>query len=280
MPSKETNIEPCVELFFFSSRRRHTRSYGDWSSDVCSSDLAQTVVVGMQPAVAITLAELDQRDGDGRLHAHHHRLRVEDAAHAGDVRQHPADEGVDDVQRADVDEHPARLVLGDAGGQVFLELHGQAVVHVHLDRHQQVVAHAEDRDAFHGYSRSLRSLLVSLGFFMRGAATRTTVWPVRCSASAKASASVALVVTFPRSTPRCTMVCAICGLTPLMMQSAPISRAAAMVLSRCWATSVSTVGTPVMSRIATALPVSTIRCSNVSITTCVRAESRVPIMGS
>src|SRR5207248_8798815 len=24
----------------FSSRRRHTRSYGDWSSDVCSSDLA------------------------------------------------------------------------------------------------------------------------------------------------------------------------------------------------------------------------------------------------
>src|SRR6202163_2544559 len=25
--------------FFFSSRRRHTRSPGDWSSDVCSSDL-------------------------------------------------------------------------------------------------------------------------------------------------------------------------------------------------------------------------------------------------
>src|SRR5207248_5512651 len=30
-----------VQLFFFSSRRRHTRSYGDWSSDVCSSDLQQ-----------------------------------------------------------------------------------------------------------------------------------------------------------------------------------------------------------------------------------------------
>src|SRR6266705_4077850 len=26
--------------FFISSRRLHTRSYGDWSSDVCSSDLA------------------------------------------------------------------------------------------------------------------------------------------------------------------------------------------------------------------------------------------------
>src|SRR5256885_7151697 len=30
----------CV-CFFFSSRRRHTRLQGDWSSDVCSSDLYQ-----------------------------------------------------------------------------------------------------------------------------------------------------------------------------------------------------------------------------------------------
>src|SRR5437867_9101692 len=30
-----------MSFFFFSSRRRHTRSYGDWSSDVCSSDLEQ-----------------------------------------------------------------------------------------------------------------------------------------------------------------------------------------------------------------------------------------------
>src|SRR5437763_16157518 len=28
-----------IFLFFFSSRRRHTRYIGDWSSDVCSSDL-------------------------------------------------------------------------------------------------------------------------------------------------------------------------------------------------------------------------------------------------
>ena len=76
------------------------------------------------------------------------------------------------------------------------------------------------------------------------------------------------------------MVCAIWGRIPLMMQSAPIRRAAAMVFKRCCATSVSTVGTPVMSRMATALPVSTIRWSRVSITTCVRAESRVPIIGS
>src|SRR5215467_14894716 len=29
----------CIVVFFFSSRRRHTRLQGDWSSDVCSSDL-------------------------------------------------------------------------------------------------------------------------------------------------------------------------------------------------------------------------------------------------
>src|SRR2546426_2596691 len=32
-------------FFFFSSRRRHTRLQGDWSSDVCSSDLLRAQVV-------------------------------------------------------------------------------------------------------------------------------------------------------------------------------------------------------------------------------------------
>src|SRR5258707_6104259 len=30
-------------VFFFSSRRRHTRYWRDWSSDVCSSDLTDIV---------------------------------------------------------------------------------------------------------------------------------------------------------------------------------------------------------------------------------------------
>ena len=107
-----------------------------------------------------------------------------------------------------------------------------------------------------------------------------TLRPVRESATRKASASVAFVVTSPRSTPRCTMVCAICGRMPLMMHSAPIRRVAVTVLSRCCAVIVSTVGTPVMSMMAIAAPVSTMRCSSVSITICVRALSSVPIMGS
>src|SRR5215470_19260927 len=34
-----------IFFFFFSSRRRHTRCYRDWSSDVCSSDLAALEVL-------------------------------------------------------------------------------------------------------------------------------------------------------------------------------------------------------------------------------------------
>src|SRR5436189_2414455 len=38
----ECAIRPAQYLrFFFSSRRRHRRYIGDWSSDVCSSDLVE-----------------------------------------------------------------------------------------------------------------------------------------------------------------------------------------------------------------------------------------------
>src|SRR5690349_23754672 len=45
-----------ILLFFFSSRRRHTRSLRDWSSDVCSSDLME---------YARDLADQMQKDGKG-----------------------------------------------------------------------------------------------------------------------------------------------------------------------------------------------------------------------
>src|SRR5438034_4508960 len=41
-------------LFFFSSRRRHTRSLCDWSSDVCSSDLTSGTGAGSVWAVVGT----------------------------------------------------------------------------------------------------------------------------------------------------------------------------------------------------------------------------------
>src|SRR5438034_1149259 len=47
-------------LFFFSSRRRHTRSLCDWSSDVCSSDLNRstplTLTVTAAPDYALSLS--------------------------------------------------------------------------------------------------------------------------------------------------------------------------------------------------------------------------------
>src|SRR5437867_8163748 len=45
---KPPSLPPCLSLplIFFSSRSGHTRSYGDWSSDVCSSDLPGTILRG------------------------------------------------------------------------------------------------------------------------------------------------------------------------------------------------------------------------------------------
>src|SRR5437764_14143970 len=60
-------------FFFFSSRRRHTRYIGDWSSDVCSSDL---------------VALLGDLDDHPRLeHARHLVQRVGDLARDG-VQEH------------------------------------------------------------------------------------------------------------------------------------------------------------------------------------------------
>src|SRR5690348_18105529 len=44
-------------FFFFSSRRRHTRWTGDWSSDVCSSDLSGTVLAVVAARLAGALGE-------------------------------------------------------------------------------------------------------------------------------------------------------------------------------------------------------------------------------
>src|SRR5437867_10577869 len=38
-------ITLLILFFFFSSRRRDTRSYGDCSSDVCSSDLSKVILL-------------------------------------------------------------------------------------------------------------------------------------------------------------------------------------------------------------------------------------------
>src|SRR2546422_611699 len=49
------------DIFFFSSRRRHTRCSRDWSSDVCSSDLDRFFAGDPREPLAVLLAE----DGAG-----------------------------------------------------------------------------------------------------------------------------------------------------------------------------------------------------------------------
>src|SRR5256885_5840168 len=83
MLSRRGDVGLC---FFFSSRRRHTRLQGDWSSDVCSSDLtanrdslALDLIETIRPAIEAWLldwllheplrkAEFSEaRDGNCRL---------------------------------------------------------------------------------------------------------------------------------------------------------------------------------------------------------------------
>src|SRR5207248_6432338 len=49
--TRELALAQTAQAFFFSSRRRHTRSYGDWSSDVCSSDLSNPSQRNKAPAI-------------------------------------------------------------------------------------------------------------------------------------------------------------------------------------------------------------------------------------
>src|SRR5258705_10269740 len=48
-------------LFFFSSRRRHTRCLSDWSSDVCSSDLAMSATVSLSVFATMDFAALTDK---------------------------------------------------------------------------------------------------------------------------------------------------------------------------------------------------------------------------
>src|SRR6266487_4841660 len=52
----------CI-FFFFSSRRRHTRWTGDWSSDVCSSDLSCIRRRSTSTAIATAWAAPSSRRG-------------------------------------------------------------------------------------------------------------------------------------------------------------------------------------------------------------------------
>src|SRR5215204_1208532 len=111
-------------IFFFSSRRRHTRSLCDWSSDVCSSDLtneamADLIFSDVPGRVAKALLDLAQRFGvetsDG-LRVTHDLTQEELAQLVGASRE--------TVNKA----------LADFASRGFLRLDGRAVVILDLER--------------------------------------------------------------------------------------------------------------------------------------------------
>src|SRR5260221_10620037 len=76
-----TGFQKC--LFFFSSRRRHTRSLCDWSSDVCSSD--HTVI-----SYAVFCLKSEEHTSELQSHSDLvYRLLLETGKQAGGGRPHP-----------------------------------------------------------------------------------------------------------------------------------------------------------------------------------------------
>src|SRR2546426_9612961 len=57
-----------MTFFFFSSRRRHTRLQGDWSSDVCSSDLRH--LGALRGVTYLCVPMMGQGEALGVLHVH------------------------------------------------------------------------------------------------------------------------------------------------------------------------------------------------------------------
>src|SRR5256885_6901794 len=83
-----------VYVFFFSSRRRHTRLQGDWSSDVCSSDL------GDVRTLQWTLVERDECEQSLRAHRQRHGLLVADEPEGAEEAQLGAGHGAVQIGRA------------------------------------------------------------------------------------------------------------------------------------------------------------------------------------
>src|SRR5437016_11168404 len=68
-----------IFIFFFSSRRRHTRLVSDWSSDVCSSDLISPICDGQSPHGFLKPhgQQLSQYHEEGHLRSEEHRVGKE-----------------------------------------------------------------------------------------------------------------------------------------------------------------------------------------------------------
>src|SRR5574338_422733 len=129
---------PCnSSFFFFSSRRRHTRCHGDWSSDVCSSDLDFTSSIGGELGWFTAddsaygeyfdaLADAEVGDLVGPIETDRGSAVLElldrrEATSDGGLRQALADQGVDEATYRD-------YVRGAALEQAYRDYFAETVV--------------------------------------------------------------------------------------------------------------------------------------------------------
>lgn len=95
------------------------------------------------------------------LDADDDRFSAPESCSDGKRLERPRDERVDDVERGNVDDYPSRAAVADSIGEIVAEGEKLAVAQVSLDRGDQVVALAKDRDC-HGDRLALSAVAACL----------------------------------------------------------------------------------------------------------------------
>src|SRR5260370_10821720 len=99
-----SHVRDAFVFFFFSSRRRHTRFKCDWSSDVCSSDLAMVETIKVPDQDRFHLKPVLIGDLDGL----HHRAVDGVADGAAELGLRALAQGDSDQWHAVAMPHPPR----------------------------------------------------------------------------------------------------------------------------------------------------------------------------
>src|SRR5476651_1205820 len=104
----------AMMIYFFSSRRRHTIYWRDWSSDVCSSDLVEQVrhqlpqqaIVGVDRHVGLQV-RLEPHLETGRHHRDGSHALFDDLVHVHLASRQPRPSGIRSREQEHVFHHPA-----------------------------------------------------------------------------------------------------------------------------------------------------------------------------
>src|SRR5699024_8248655 len=154
-----TSISPIIftTCFFFSSRRRHTRSKRDWSSDVCSSDLNPLAFAHAHQAVFEAVDNTQHKAGvqEALLAIEQNRSALSQVyfEEHGHISQDPFlaysqdyhELAADMLRRALPDNAQSALEIGPGEGQ-FLQQIAPLFTHLMgIDRSQKMLQTAQER---------------------------------------------------------------------------------------------------------------------------------------